>query len=138
MSMNLPGLRHKLDELLERRSLSTDEARQLLVELTDPEVPLPLAGALLAAIRAKGVTPEELRGYAMGMRSLVRRPNIEPGIEAVDIVGTGGDKSGSFNLSTGASLLAAAAGLPVVKHGNRSVSSRAGSADVLEQLGLKL
>ncbi len=58
--------------------------------------------------------------------------------DAVDIVGTGGDKSGSFNLSTGASLLAAAAGLTVVKHGNRSVSSKAGSADVLEALGLAL
>jgi anthranilate phosphoribosyltransferase len=138
VSANLPWLRHQLDELLERHSLSTDEARRLLVELTDPEVPLPLAGALLAAARAKGVTPEELRGFAMGMRSLARRPNIEAGIEAVDIVGTGGDKSGSFNLSTGASLLTAAAGLPVIKHGNRSVSSKAGSADVLEALGLPL
>ena len=138
MSASLPWLRHQLDELLERRPLSTDEARQLLVELTDPEVPPALAGALLAALRAKGVTAEELRGFALGMRSLARRPRIERGIEAVDIVGTGGDKSGSFNLSTGASLLTAAAGLPVIKHGNRSVSSRAGSADVLEALGLPL
>jgi anthranilate phosphoribosyltransferase len=138
MSADLPGLRHQLDELLDRRSLTTDGARKLLVDLTDPEVPLPLAGALLAAIRGKGVTPEELRGFAMGMRSLARQPNIKAGIEAVDIVGTGGDKSGSFNLSTGASLLTAAAGLPVIKHGNRSVSSKAGSADVLEALGLPL
>jgi anthranilate phosphoribosyltransferase len=131
-------LRGWLDAMLEHRALSTEEARELLVGLTDVEVPPALAGALLAAIRAKGVRPEELRGFALGMRALARRPQIEPGIAAVDIVGTGGDKSGSYNISTGAALLTAAAGLPVIKHGNRSVSSKAGSADVLEALGLKL
>src|SRR5690606_18700077 len=90
------------------------------------------------ALRAKGVTAEELRGFAMGMRSLARRPKIARGMDAVDIVGTGGDRSGSYNISTGASLLTAAAGLPVVKHGNRSVSSKSGSADVLQALGLSL
>jgi anthranilate phosphoribosyltransferase len=110
----------------------------LLTGLTDADLPPALAGALLAASRAKGVTPEELRGFALGMRALARRPQLERGIAAVDIVGTGGDKSGSYNISTGASLLTAAAGLPVIKHGNRSVSSKAGSADVLEALGLKL
>jgi anthranilate phosphoribosyltransferase len=138
MVANLSQLRTWLDGLLEHRALGTDEARELLVGLTDPELPPALAGALLAAIRAKGITAEELRGFALGMRALGRRPLIEPGLAAVDIVGTGGDKSGSFNISTGASLLTAAAGLPVVKHGNRSVSSKAGSADVLEALGLKL
>lgn len=138
MSASLPWLRHQLDELLERRALSTEDARQLLVGMTDPQLPPALAGALLAAVRAKGVTPEELRGFALGMRGLALRPKIPAGIAAVDIVGTGGDKSGSYNLSTGAALLCAAAGLPVIKHGNRSVSSRAGSADVLEALGLPL
>jgi anthranilate phosphoribosyltransferase len=138
MSTTLVQLRGWLDGLLEQRSLHADEARQLLVALTDPDLPPPLAGALLAAIRAKGVTADELRGFALGMRSLARRPAITDTTDAVDIVGTGGDKSGSFNLSTGASLLAAAAGLKVVKHGNRSVSSKAGSADVLEALGLSL
>ena len=133
-------LRGWLDGLLEKRSLHADEARQLLIALTEPDVPPPLAGALLAAIRAKGVTADELRGFALGMRSLARRPAIVAAhaADGVDIVGTGGDKSGSFNLSTGASLLAAAAGLTVIKHGNRSVSSKAGSADVLEALGLAL
>ena len=138
MAANITQLRSWLDALLERRALSTDEARELLVGLTDAELPPALAGALLAAIRAKGVMPQELRGFALGMRALARRPQIEPGLAAVDIVGTGGDKSSSYNISTGASLLTAAAGLPVVKHGNRSVSSKAGSADVLEALGLRL
>jgi len=138
MAANTARLRDHLDTLLERQSLSTADAQDLLVGLTDPELSPVLVGALLVALRAKGVTPEELRGFALGMRSLARRPHIDPGSEAVDIVGTGGDKSGSFNISTGASLLTAACGLPVVKHGNRSVSSRAGSADVLEQLGLRM
>ena len=138
MNADLPKLRGMLDALLERQALSTEQARELLVAMTSPEMPLPLAGALLAAVRAKGLTPEELRGFALGMRSLARRPDIPDTTGSIDIVGTGGDTSGSFNLSTGASLLAAACGLPVIKHGNRSVSSKAGSADVLEALGLSL
>lgn len=127
-----------LEHLLERRDLDEAGAFGLLHELTRPELPPAMAGALLAALRAKGVTAAELRGFASAMRALARRPVLPAGGPAVDIVGTGGDKSGSFNLSTGASLLAAACGLRVVKHGNRSVSSRAGSADVLEALGLPL
>ncbi|MET0282074.1 MAG: anthranilate phosphoribosyltransferase [Steroidobacteraceae bacterium] len=138
MSAHLLQLRGWLEALLEPRALTTDEALQLVVALADPQVPAALAGALLAALRAKGVTAEELRGFALGMRSMARRPAIAHTAGSVDIVGTGGDKSGSFNLSTGASILAAAAGLSVIKHGNRSVSSKAGSADVLEALGLPL
>jgi anthranilate phosphoribosyltransferase len=72
------------------------------------------------------------------MRRLARRPPIPTGLRGIDIVGTGGDASGSLNISTGTALLTAACGLPVLKHGNRSISSRAGSADVLEALGLKV
>jgi anthranilate phosphoribosyltransferase len=127
-----------LERLLEREDLTQLEAHDLLVGLTAPDVAPALAGALLAALRAKGVSAEELRGFASAMRELARRPQLPPGPKAVDVVGTGGDRSGSLNLSTGAALLTAATGQRVVKHGNRSVSSRAGAADVLEQLGLTL
>src|ERR1700731_4945929 len=106
--------------------------------LTAPELAPAMAGALLSALRAKGVTAAEVRGFAAAMRSLARRPELPAGLDAIDIVGTGGDASGSLNLSTGAALLTAACGLPVVKHGNRSISSRSGSADLIEALGFSL
>jgi anthranilate phosphoribosyltransferase len=132
------ALRATLERLLDGVSLDEAEAMQLLPALTASDLPPALAGAVLAALRAKGVTAEELRGFARCMRALARRPDLPARADAVDIVGTGGDRSGSLNLSTGAALLAAACGLPVFKHGNRGISSRAGSADVLEALGLPL
>ena len=132
------SLRDTLETLLSGKSLSEEEASALLRALTQSETPPAMGGALLAALRSKGVNADEVRGFARAMRSLARVPAIAPSPRAIDIVGTGGDASGSFNLSTGAALLTAACGVDVVKHGNRSVSSKSGSADVLEQLGLKL
>lgn len=131
-------LRDTLEQLLAQRDLTEAAADQLLVALTDPGMPPAMAGALLVALRCKGVTPDEVRGFASAMRRLARRPQISPGAPLIDVVGTGGDASGSFNLSTGAALLVAAMGLRVAKHGNRSISSRSGSADLIEALGLKL
>jgi anthranilate phosphoribosyltransferase len=130
--------RQTLEHLLERRSLSEAQAAALLITLTAPDLPPAMAGALLAALRAKGVTADEVRGFAGAMRTLAVKPALPAAIDAIDIVGTGGDGSGSLNLSTGAALLAAACGLPVVKHGNRSISSRSGSADLMEALGFTL
>ena len=135
--MNKPG-REALDALLERRDLSEEAAFDLMVSLTDPAMAPAMSGALLAALRIKGATAAEVRGFARAMRSLARRPGIPAGEPVADVVGTGGDGSQSLNLSTGAALLAAACGVRVAKHGNRSVSSRSGSADVLEALGLPL
>ncbi len=131
-------LRAVLERLLEGGNLAEAEAGSVMLALTDPGVAPAMSGALLAALRAKGITPDEVRGFAGAMRSIARRPLLPEGLAAIDVVGTGGDASGSFNLSTGAALLVAAAGQPVVKHGNRSVSSRSGSADLLEALGLPL
>jgi anthranilate phosphoribosyltransferase len=130
--------RDTLDALVQRRDLSEAEAAALLKLLTGPDLAPALAGALLAALRTKGVTAAEVRGFAGAMRELARKPALPAPLDAIDIVGTGGDASGSLNLSTGAALLAAASGLPVVKHGNRSISSRSGSADLIEQLGFTL
>jgi anthranilate phosphoribosyltransferase len=130
-------LKEVLERLLAGAHLAEDEACELVHALTEESTPAALAGALLVALRAKGEQPAELRGFARGLRERARPPAIEAS-RAVDIVGTGGDGSGSLNLSTGSALLTAACGQAVVKHGNRALSSSAGSADVLEALGLAL
>lgn len=127
-----------LDRLLDGESLAEAEAGELMYALAAGDMQPSLAGALLAALRAKGETAGEIRGFATAMRELAIDPQIPDGPPAVDTVGTGGDGSRSFNLSTGTGLLAAASGARVVKHGNRSVSSKSGSADILEFLGIPL
>ena len=131
-------MKRVLERLLRGHDLGEAEAADLLVALTDETLTPAMSGALLAALRAKGETPDEIRGFATAMRRLARKPATADATGAVDVVGTGGDGSGSLNLSTGAALLTAACGGPVIKHGNRSVSSKSGSADVLEALGLAL
>ncbi len=127
-----------LDSLLDGESLAQTQAYNLMHKLAEGELPPALAGALLAGLRAKGETADEIRGFATAMRELAVHPEIPDGAPTVDTVGTGGDGSGSLNLSTGTGLLAAACGSRVVKHGNRSISSRSGSADMLECLGVPL
>ena len=135
MSKKYPAL---LDQVLNGDALSEFQAGELMRDLASGVIDAALAGALLAGLRAKGETADEIRGFATAMRELALHPAIPEGAPTVDSVGTGGDNSGSLNLSTGAGLLAAAAGARVVKHGNRSVSSKSGSADVLESLGMPL
>lgn len=127
-----------LDTLLNGQSLTEQQAYSLMHELAAGDIAPALAGAFLAGLRAKGETADEIRGFAKAMRELALHPAIPDGAPTVDTVGTGGDGSGSLNLSTGTGLLAAAAGARVVKHGNRSVSSKSGSADMLECLGMPL
>ena len=106
-------LKETLELMMERRNLTEAQASELMVALTDTSVAPAMAGALLAAMRTKGVTADELRGFAKSMRTLARRPVLSAGTPLVDMVGTGGDGSGSFNLSTGAALLVAAMGIRV-------------------------
>lgn len=128
----------QLDALLNGQSLGEEQAYSIMQQLAAGDIAPALAGALLAGLRAKGESADEIRGFARAMRELAVQPAIPDGAPTVDTVGTGGDGSGSLNLSTGTGLLAAAAGARVVKHGNRSVSSKSGSADMLECLGMPL
>ncbi|MEL6301395.1 MAG: anthranilate phosphoribosyltransferase [Pseudomonadota bacterium] len=127
-----------LEQLIAGVSLEESRAASLMAALAADTLPAAQAGAMLAALAAKGETADEIRGFAREMRARAVRPALADREGAVDCVGTGGDGSGSFNLSTGASLLAAACGVPLIKHGNRSVSSKSGSADLLESLGVSL
>lgn len=130
--------RAALQLLLEGRDLEEQVASALMRALTDAQLPAAVIAAVLIALRLKGETAPEIRGFARAMRELAIDPGIATQPPTVDCVGTGGDGSGSVNISTGAALLGAACGLRVVKHGNRAVSSKSGSADVLEELGLSL
>jgi len=127
-----------LDALLDGKDLEERQAYDLMQQFAAGDLEPAFAGALLAGLRAKGETADEIRGFARAMRELAIHPDIPAGAPTVDTVGTGGDGSGSLNLSTGTGLLAAACGSRVVKHGNRSVSSKSGSADMLECLGMPL
>jgi anthranilate phosphoribosyltransferase len=125
-----------LTALLAGTDLSADDTRWAMGEVMRGEAtPVQLAG-FLVALKAKGLTTEELTGLADEMLSHAHRIEV-PGV-TVDIVGTGGDRHHSVNISTMASLVAAGAGMTVVKHGNRAASSSTGSADVLEELGVDL
>jgi len=125
-----------LTALLRREDLSTEQAGWAMAEIMSGEAtPVQVAG-FLVALRAKGETVAELRGIADVMLEHANRIDV-PG-PSIDIVGTGGDRMHSVNISTMASIVVAATGLRVVKHGNRAASSSSGSADVLEALGVSL
>ncbi len=123
--------------LLDGHHLSRADAREIMGAVMDgEETPAQIAG-FLVALRTKGETADEIAGFAEAMREhmVPVTPSRSP---VVDIVGTGGDGGGTFNISTAAAIVAASAGAAVAKHGNRAASSAAGSADVLEELGIVL
>lgn len=128
-----------LQQLLDRHSLSQVQASQLMQGWLKEEIPPVLSGAILAAIQAKGVSAEELAGMAQVLQGQSLQQNlITHSQPLVDTCGTGGDGSSTFNISTAVAFVVAAAGVKVAKHGNRSASSKVGSADVLEALGINL
>ena len=126
-----------ITRLLDGRDLDRDSARELFGRIVEGSLSEPLMAAAFVALRVKGETSEELTGAALALRSAARHFPT-PSYLFADSCGTGGDFSGSINVSTAAALVAAACGLPVVKHGNRSFTSKCGSADVLEALGARL
>ncbi|MBH5398047.1 anthranilate phosphoribosyltransferase [Bradyrhizobium sp. CNPSo 4010] len=117
-------------------SLSRDEAASAFDAMMSGEATPSQMGGLLMALRVRGETVDEITGAVAAMRSKMLTVQAPP--EAVDIVGTGGDGSGSVNVSTCASFIVSGAGVPVAKHGNRALSSRSGAADVLASLGVKI
>lgn len=137
----LTSLPEPVEEALARlyagASLDETEAEILFSALVDGRLAEPAIAAMLIALRLKGETTAELTGAARALRA-ADEPFERPDYLFADTCGTGGDGSGSINVSTAAAFVCAAAGLPIAKHGNRSVTSRCGSADVLEQLGAKL
>ncbi|GDX72101.1 anthranilate phosphoribosyltransferase [Cyanobium sp.] len=127
-----------LEQLLQGHSLAADEATALMQAWLAEELQPVQTGALLAALRAKGVTGEELAAMAQVLRQACPLPGERPALSLVDTCGTGGDGANTFNISTAVAFVAAACGAHVAKHGNRSASGKVGSADVLEAVGLNL
>jgi anthranilate phosphoribosyltransferase len=124
------------EQLIQGTPLSREQARDVMDQVMAGEAtPVQIAG-LLIALRARGETVEEMTGFVESMRAHATPLDLPSG--AIDTCGTGGDRAGTFNISTGAALVAAGAGIPVAKHGNRAASSRCGSADVLEALGVDI
>ena len=117
-------------------TLSRQEAISAFDRMMSGEATPSQMGGLLMGLRVRGETVEEITGAVSAMRAKMLRVKAPP--EAIDVVGTGGDGSGSVNVSTCASFIVAGAGVPVAKHGNRALSSRSGSADVLASLGVKI
>lgn len=128
-------LKDAIEKLAGGEHLGREESRQVALGMLAGEVPDAVIGGLLIGLKTNGETADEIAGFAEGMREV--KVTISPRTSTlVDTCGTGGDRKGTFNISTAAALIAAACGVPVAKHGNRGVSSACGSADVLEALGV--
>ena len=129
-------LTEAIEQLLQGTALNREQARTVMDQVMAGEATSAQIAGLLIALRARGETVEEMTGFVESMRAHATPLEVPPG--SIDTCGTGGDRAGTFNISTAAALVAAGAGIPVAKHGNRAASSRCGSADVLEALGVDI
>lgn len=129
-------IREAIYQLIDGKDLTFEQARQVMEEMMTGEATQAQMGGFLVALRMQGETIDEITAFAQVMRE--KGIKIQPKRDVIDIVGTGGDEVGTFNISTTSSFVVAAGGVPVAKHGNRSVSSKSGAADVLECLGADL
>ncbi len=130
-------IREALLKLIERKNLTKEEAREAMSEIMGGKTTPSQLAAFITALRMKGEVVDEITGCAEAMRDAALHLKIDSDI-IVDTCGTGGDKTNTFNISTTVAFVASGGGLTVAKHGNRSVSSQCGSADVLEHLGVNL
>lgn len=122
-----------------RQDLVAAEVAAAAGALASPKAPDESKALFLTALAAKGETPQEIAGFAREFRALAVNPGVEPwAARAIDIVGTGGDHAGGFNISSLVVLVVASAGVPVMKHGNRGITSKCGSADLLAALGVDI
>ncbi|MEK7132851.1 MAG: anthranilate phosphoribosyltransferase [Patescibacteria group bacterium] len=124
-----------LNKLVEKKDLTANEARLFLIDVMNGGITPVQTGAILTAFRMKGESIAEVKGLIQAMRERMVTVRAE---DALDVVGTGGDGSGTFNISTASAFVACGAGAKVAKHGNRAASSKCGSADVLEALGVRI
>jgi anthranilate phosphoribosyltransferase len=131
-------LKEWIGKIVERQDLNEEEAFHAMEEIMEGKALPTQIASFLTALRMKGETIQEITGFARAMRSKAVPIRGEDGRAIVDTCGTGGDGRGTFNISTAVAFVAAGGGLTVAKHGNRSVSSRSGSADVLEALGVNV
>jgi anthranilate phosphoribosyltransferase len=131
-------IQRAIDLLSRFGHLQDDEAEAVMNQIMTGAATDAQIGAYLMALRMKGETPDEITGSARAMRSNAERVLTKANGDLLDTCGTGGDKSGTFNISTTVAFVAAGAGVPVAKHGNRAASSKCGSADVLNELGVNL
>lgn len=129
-------IKEAIYQLINGQDLTYGQAKEVMEEMMDGTATQAQMGGFLTALRLQGETIEEITAFATVMRE--KGIKIEPQREVIDIVGTGGDEVGTFNISTTSAFVVAAGGVPVAKHGNRSVSSKSGAADVLEELGAYL
>lgn len=129
-------IKEAIKKLVENENLSYNEAKEVMNEIISGEASQIYMGAYLTALRMKGETIDEITASAEGMREHCVR--LLHDMDVLEIVGTGGDEANTFNISTASSIVVSAYGIPVAKHGNRSVSSKCGAADVLEALGVKI
>jgi anthranilate phosphoribosyltransferase len=133
------SLQPYLERVIERASLSPEEAQEAMETILQGRASQPQIAAFLVALRMKGETVDELVGFARAMRRMALRIDTGPDSQPLlDTCGTGGDSLGTFNISTITAFVVAGAGVRVAKHGNRSISSRCGSADLLEALGISV
>lgn len=129
-------MKETLDSLVAKKDLTQEEARNMMIRIMSGEFDDAQISGFLVALRAKGETSSEIAGFAQAMRE--KMTSVPVSSEAIDLCGTGGDHKGTFNISTAASFVVAGAGINVAKHGNRSITSKSGSADVISAMGINI